>query len=316
MQPGVTPMPEFSIVIAVFNREALIARALASCLAQERADFEVIVVDDGSTDKSVAIVRSFRDSRLRLLCHEMNRGAGAAGNTGIAAAAGEWIVQLDSDDELLPGALSRMSEIARAHAASVERMAFMFRRDDGRVSPLPPLRDEILDYESYLNWLEHRIYFDFLSCTRRSTYAAVRREEAYWCSSTLYHLNFALRFRTLCRAETLGLVHTDADNRSSWKRRMRTHAIEAAPELGQELDSLLSRHGDALRRFAPLTSQKFERLRASYHFLAGARGPAVRRCLRCLAATPLSYEAWGLLLCGLAGAPVYSWLRSLRPPPT
>ena len=137
-------MPEFSVVIAVHNRERLVVRALRSCLAQQGADFEVIVVNNGSTDGSAA-VESLRSPRVKLVRHGANRGQAAARNTGVNAASGEWVVMLDSYDELLPGALSRMSRTAREKGAEVERLGFMYRRDDGGVSPVPALRDEVLD---------------------------------------------------------------------------------------------------------------------------------------------------------------------------
>src|SRR3954468_10100910 len=106
------PAPFFSIVIPDYDRAALIGRALRSCLDQDFTDFEIIAVDDGSADGSVAAIRRFDDPRLKLIEHERNRGVGPARNSGMAAAIGEWIVCLDSDDELLPGALRTMHDRA------------------------------------------------------------------------------------------------------------------------------------------------------------------------------------------------------------
>ena len=62
--------PRVSVVIPVYNREAYIGEAIDSVLAQTFADFEVLVIDDGSTDRSRDVVRGYRDPRVRLLCHE------------------------------------------------------------------------------------------------------------------------------------------------------------------------------------------------------------------------------------------------------
>ncbi len=309
-------MPEFSIVIPVFNRERVLARALNSCLDQQYADFEVVVVDDGSTDASVSVAQSFNRPRVKLVRHQVNRGHGAARNTGVQAASGDWIVSLDSDDELLPQALSRMSEAARRAGDAVGRMGFMFKRDDGRVSPLPPLCDEILDYANFLAWQEERVLFDFLTCTRRETFDSVRWEERVWGSYTLYHLDFALRFRTLFSSEVLAMVHTESEDRLSWRRRKPSNALSAAAQLGEEMDQLLSRHGEGLRRFAPRTLQKYQRLRASYHFLVGATWPGVKQAVRCLRQTPLSLGPWLLLFLGLAGPRFFAEVRSWKAPPT
>jgi glycosyltransferase involved in cell wall biosynthesis len=90
-----------SIVIPLYNKAPYVERALASIGAQSFTDFEVIVVDDGSTDNGPAIVRGRSDPRIRLLT-QSNAGPGPARNTGIAAAAGEFITFLDADDEWLP----------------------------------------------------------------------------------------------------------------------------------------------------------------------------------------------------------------------
>jgi glycosyltransferase involved in cell wall biosynthesis len=175
--PAKDKVPEFSVVIPVFNRERLVARTLESCLSQQGFDFEIIVVDDGSSDGSASIVESYSNAKLQLIRHQTNRGLGAARNTGVGRARGEWVVLLDSDDELMPGALARMSQIARGAGKDVARLGFAYRRDDGGVSPFPPLRDELLDYEGALRWIENRRLFDFLSCTRHRTFDHVRWRE-------------------------------------------------------------------------------------------------------------------------------------------
>lgn len=93
-----------SIVIPLYNKEASIVQSLRSVLTQPYDDFEVVIVDDGSTDCSVSIVESITDSRIRLI-KQKNGGPSKARNTGVKNAKGDWILFLDADDELLPGAL-------------------------------------------------------------------------------------------------------------------------------------------------------------------------------------------------------------------
>ena len=96
------PAPPVSVVLPAFNRAASIAGALESVLRQTWRDFELIVVDDASTDGTREAVAAVRDPRLRLLASPANRGAAAARNLGIAAARGDWVAFQDSDDEWLP----------------------------------------------------------------------------------------------------------------------------------------------------------------------------------------------------------------------
>lgn len=94
-----------SVVISLYNKEASIAQSLVSVLSQSYQDFEIVVVDDGSTDGSAAIVESINDSRIRLIKQE-NGGPSKARNAGVSHTKGEWVLFLDADDELLPGAVA------------------------------------------------------------------------------------------------------------------------------------------------------------------------------------------------------------------
>lgn len=105
-----------SVVIPLYNKEPIIEKSLRSVLSQDCDDFEVVVVNDGSTDKSVEIVKSINDSRVTLIEQE-NGGPSKARNTGVRHAKGDWILLLDADDVLLDGALKKyvglINEVAR-----------------------------------------------------------------------------------------------------------------------------------------------------------------------------------------------------------
>ena len=92
-------MPKISIVIPVYNAADYLPQTLESVLGQSLRDIEVICVDDGSTDRSLAILHDFaaRDKRVRVLQQE-NRHAGIARNTGLEASSGEYVHFLDADD--------------------------------------------------------------------------------------------------------------------------------------------------------------------------------------------------------------------------
>jgi glycosyltransferase involved in cell wall biosynthesis len=99
--------PAVSVVLPTYNRAALLGRSIRSVLGQSYQDFELIVIDDGSTDETSAIVEGFGDRRIKYLPLPRNTGAGAARNVGIRAARGEFLAFQDSDDEWLPSKLSR-----------------------------------------------------------------------------------------------------------------------------------------------------------------------------------------------------------------
>jgi succinoglycan biosynthesis protein ExoO len=99
-------MPDVSVIIAAWNAERTIARAIRSACGQQGIDLEVIVADDASTDATAAAVRAIGDPRVHWVARPANGGPGAARNTAIAAARGAWIAVLDADDALLPGRLA------------------------------------------------------------------------------------------------------------------------------------------------------------------------------------------------------------------
>lgn len=131
--------PLVSVVIPTYNRSHLLERALQSVVNQTYSNFEVIVVDDSSSDNTQLVVTSFHDKRIRYIRHEKNMGAVAARNTGIAAAKADYIAFQDSDDEWMAKKLEK--QMARfAHAP--ENLGVVFTSywlfEDGKKLYSPP----------------------------------------------------------------------------------------------------------------------------------------------------------------------------------
>jgi len=103
----------FSIVIPLYNKEKYISRAIESVLSQSFKDFELIIVDDGSTDNSLEVVKNFTDSRIRIV-EQTNQGVGFARNRGMTEAKYDWIALLDADDAWSIHHLNELAEIIDA----------------------------------------------------------------------------------------------------------------------------------------------------------------------------------------------------------
>ena len=103
-----------SVVIPAFNAEATIERAVASACRQTERKLEIIVVDDASSDQTLAVIAEAAkaDARIRLLRQPANAGPAAARNRGIAAAKGDWIALLDADDSYFPERLAKLLDLA------------------------------------------------------------------------------------------------------------------------------------------------------------------------------------------------------------
>lgn len=124
-----------SVIIPLYNKERQIRATLESVLRQSYTDYEIVVVDDGSTDGSVAIVESFNEARLRLI-RQKNAGVSAARNRGICEARGEYVAFLDADDLWEPAFLKTMQHLAERYPdCSVYACNYDFVSSDGTHRP-------------------------------------------------------------------------------------------------------------------------------------------------------------------------------------
>lgn len=110
-------MPVISVIIPTYNRAHCICDAVDSVLAQTYANYEIIVIDDGSTDDTPSVLAAYGD-RIHVI-RQANAGVSAARNTGIAAATGDWIAFLDSDDEWVPTKLERQMKCLEEYPEAV-----------------------------------------------------------------------------------------------------------------------------------------------------------------------------------------------------
>ena len=141
----------FSVIVPVYNVEDYLETCVASVIAQTCQDYELILVDDGSTDQSGAMCdRLARQYHCRVI-HQANGGLGAARNTGIEAARGDYLVFLDSDDFLSPDTLQGLSEEMDRVPADI--YTFGFVTSDG-AKDLAPFVDD-LPYHQPLTLREH-----------------------------------------------------------------------------------------------------------------------------------------------------------------
>jgi glycosyltransferase involved in cell wall biosynthesis len=120
-----------SVGMPTYNRAYVIGDALASCLAQSYADFEVIIVDDGSRDDTSDVVAQFRDPRIRYIRNEQNRGVAAARNIFVREARGELISFLDSDDLWKPSKLEKEVAFLERHPEAGAVFEDLEKQDNG-----------------------------------------------------------------------------------------------------------------------------------------------------------------------------------------
>ena len=111
--------PDVSVIVATYNVQPYIERALRSALDQQGVQVEIIVIDDNSTDDTVDVASRIKDPRIKILRRPTNGGPGAARNEGLAMASAPWIAILDGDDRFAEGRLQRCLQRARAMQADI-----------------------------------------------------------------------------------------------------------------------------------------------------------------------------------------------------
>jgi glycosyltransferase involved in cell wall biosynthesis len=124
-----------SIIIPLYNKEHQIANTLQTVFSQTYSDYEIVVVDDGSTDRSADIVASLEDKRIHLI-HQPNAGVSAARNRGVAESRGEFVAFLDADDEWKPDYLSTQMKLVESYpSCDVFATNYEFRDSKGKTKP-------------------------------------------------------------------------------------------------------------------------------------------------------------------------------------
>jgi Glycosyl transferase family 2 len=296
--------PFFSVVVTTYNREQIVRRAVDSCLAQSFGDFEVVVVDDASSDGTVAALEAYDDPRLRVVAHERNKGINPARHTGATEARGEWVVVVDSDWELMPNALERLRAAIDGLPEGVRVVRYRLLWDDGSVTPtFVPTGP--YGYEERIRWIEEEGGNDAGRCIQAGVFEATPYiADRRGAIETIFELDLAKAERSLCLDEVLGMEHSDAPN--SWMRS--TSAAELLPRLRQEAPDMLgmaetslARHGEALRRWGPRQYANLQRVAALQSFLLGRRRDGARHALRALQSRPQAPLSWITLSLGLLG---------------
>lgn len=192
--------PKLTVLLAVHNGERWLAGALESVLRQTWEDFELLVVDDGSRDRSVEIVASYRDERIRLLRAEEHRGLAAALNRGLAHASAELVARQDADDVSDPRRFERQLTFLDAHP-DVALLGTWYRRIDASGRQVATRR---LPCDASLLRLALLFYCPFVH-TSIMMRGAVARELGGYDEAVRYAEDFELWSRIARRAPVANL---------------------------------------------------------------------------------------------------------------
>jgi glycosyltransferase involved in cell wall biosynthesis len=285
----VTRAPAVSVLLPTFERRDYVCRAVRSVFAQRYTDWELIVVDDGSTDGTEEALRSF-GPRLRYLRQE-NRGASAARNTGLRLAGGELVAFLDSDDRWLPDHLETVVAMLAQHPEAVLACTTPRFRVQGRKEVS---QAEVVDALPLL-LVENWIGYPSGTAVRREHLAAVGgfdeqmvvlEDGELWLRLATWGPFSFLQRRTIVRQVTSGSLRDRGSRSGHYFRAIEQMAHSAATQVAQ----LRRPDAPALLTRAEGTLRYSQALRA----LAGGDEEAARFGLReaCRRLPELSHEPW------------------------
>ncbi len=209
-----------SVVIPSYNREKLITRSIASVLNQTWQAFEIIVVDDASTDDTARVVAGINDSRIRYIRLEENKGAGGARNVGVDAAKYDYIAFQDSDDEWLPTKLEKQMEKMFEQGADYGMVYCRFggkKRGSEERFIFPPYQNfpkEVLSGEMLQRLLRQNMIGTPVMLLKKACFDAVGGfDERMRCLEDYeFALRFAARYRIGFVDECLLEVHKEENS--------------------------------------------------------------------------------------------------------
>ena len=291
-----------SVVIPLYNKESSIATALDSVLAQTYQDFEVVVVDDGSTDKSASIVEQYADPRIRLIRQE-NAGVSAARNKGIAEAKGVYVAFLDADDEWLP---EFMEEIV---ALQNEYPACRAQATNYRISSQGETTSTILRKIPFKNM--HGVltnYFEVASCSNPpvcSICVCIERrllneiggfplgiksgEDLLTWARIAVHTDWAYSLRPLSQYNCEQVSVKEAP----------TRVPQEVDVVGQELKTLWKNYPTVrgLRKYISL----WHKMRSSMYMRLGYKKQCAKEAMLSLRYNPINYKVYAYIVLNLLG---------------
>lgn len=289
--------PWFTVAVSVYNRERMISRCVKSCLEQSFGNFELIVVDDASSDGTKAVLDSIEDSRLVVIQHSENRGLCAARDTGARNSAGKWVITLDSDHTLLPGALAKLYSKTRMAEEDVGIIGSRYIWDTGEITPrfVP---EGVIDYIGRMKWVDREGGTDYLCCYRRSLYG-----RAFWPAHSrkgdhIFQLDLARHTKGRIYKEVLAGQYSEDNSESRAKGLKGVNTIiKYAPDWAWQAEEVLRRHGGVMKQNATGTFMLTVRSSALWHFIGGKRKIGFQRIIKYLLNKPFSVK--GLVILGL-----------------
>jgi glycosyltransferase involved in cell wall biosynthesis len=219
-------MPEVSVVIPLYNKGLYIARTLNSVLNQTFQDFEVIIIEGGSTDNGAEIVKGFDDPRIRLI-RQKNKGVSEARNQGVEIAKADMITFLDADDEWMASHLETILKLRKRYPeAGMYTTAYKIFTPEGNIRwaryrfiPDPPWEGLLPNYFKSLAYGEYPVWTSVVGIPKKIFLEAGGFPPGYWYGEDVDLFGkIGLKYPVAFSWEQGAIYHWDATNRACNKK--------------------------------------------------------------------------------------------------
>lgn len=304
--------PTVSVILPTYNRADLVGRAIQDILKQTYQDFELIIVDDGSTDDTEEVIKKIDDKRIRYTRHEKNKGANAARNTGIIIAKGKYIAFQDSDDEWLPLKLEKQIQAFEIASPNTGVVYTGFWRHEGSLKsyiPSPRVKQR-----------EGNIYNELLRGNFIGTPTAVVKRECFETVGKFDELLPRLQdWELFIRISKQYLFkYIDEPLVVSYFTQKSISASQEALIFAQQ--HILEKYYDDIKMDRKLLAQHCFNI-GNILCLSGGLGPGRKFLMKSLQADPTNIKHLGAVLAAFLGKDVYSratmcFIRNSRNKPT
>jgi glycosyltransferase involved in cell wall biosynthesis len=243
---GMIQPPLFSVIITTYNRVSLLPRAINSVLNQTYHNFELIIVNGGSSDDTGKVVKSFRDSRIRYSQQTENRGMLADRNIGFDLSKGKYVALLDDDDELLPEALEvAVNEFSKLSSDGIGILWFNCMEAESRELTGRGLTKS--GYISFEDDLCENVYGNFWEVISSDLIDVnTRFDERLWGGEIIFWLKFFDRTKVFYVHRVLRKNHTECSTVSTAK-----NELKHIPRMVLTQKVFLENYGELRRRLCP-----------------------------------------------------------------
>lgn len=282
-----------SVVIPLYNKEQSIASTLQTVLKQTYQDFEIVIVNDGSTDHSVEEVAKVPDPRIRLI-HQSNAGVSAARNRGIAEARGEFVAFLDADDEWNPDYLKTQYKLTQKYPeCSVFACNYEFKDAQGKVTPTIIRKLPFKGVDGILS-----NYFEVASCSHPPLWTSavmVKKNAIQSIGGFPIGIKSGEDLLTWARLTVNGQIAYAKQayavfNVEGYSISEKPKRIPAEQDIvGQELKALLKAHPS---KGLKLYNALWHKMRSSIYLRLKMRKKSIREALISIKYNPLNYKLY------------------------